>query len=72
VDCGLTPLVRKCAARLGWYFSEEWLHEFAYHVDVNPATVLLSGAAALAIALFTIAVQAIRAARENPVKAMRE
>ena len=60
------------AAPLGWYFSQEWLHEFAYHVDVNPAMVLLSGAAALAIALFTIAVQAIRAARENPVKAMRE
>lgn len=59
------------AAPLGWYFIREWLQGFAYHIDVNPLTILLSGIAALVIALFTISSQAIKAARENPVKAMR-
>jgi putative ABC transport system permease protein len=59
------------AAPLGWYFSRAWLQEFAYHIDVNVAMVLLSGSAAVAIALVTIIAQAVRAARENPVKAMR-
>ena len=59
------------AAPLGWYFTREWLQGFAYHIDVNPLTILLSGIAALVIALLTISSQAIKAARENPVKAMR-
>jgi putative ABC transport system permease protein len=59
------------AAPLGWYFTREWLNEFAYHVDVNPVAIALSGLAALLIALVTISSQAINAARENPVKAMR-
>ena len=59
------------AAPLGWYFTREWLHEFAFHIEVAPAAVVLSGLAALIIALVTISSQAIRAARENPVNAMR-
>lgn len=59
------------AAPLGWYFTREWLQGFAYHIEVNPLTVLLSGIAALVIALLTISSQGIKAARENPVKAMR-
>lgn len=59
------------AAPLGWYFTRAWLHEFAYHIDVSPLTIALSGLAALVIALVTISSQAVKAARENPVKAMR-
>jgi putative ABC transport system permease protein len=59
------------AAPLGWYFTREWLYEFAYHIEVDPMAIVLSGVAALLIALVTISSQAIRAARENPVKAMR-
>jgi len=59
------------AAPLGWYFTRAWLLEFAYHIDVSPLTILLSGTAAMVIALFTISSQAFRAAHENPVNAMR-
>src|SRR5690606_13114065 len=59
------------AAPVGWYFTREWLQGFAYHIDINPLTILLSGLAAFVIALLTISSQAIKAARENPVKAMR-
>jgi len=59
------------AAPLGWYLCHQWLQDFAYRIAVSPAMVLLSGTAALAVALVTISVQAIRAARENPVRAMR-
>jgi len=59
------------AAPAGWYFGSEWLHGFAYHIDVSVVMVLMAGGAALGIALITISSQAIRAARENPVKAMR-
>jgi putative ABC transport system permease protein len=54
-----------------WWILSQWLESFAYRVNVNPLLFLLGGAVALAIGLGTICYHTIRAARENPVNALR-
>jgi putative ABC transport system permease protein len=59
------------ATPLAWYSAEHWLQGFANRINIDISTVIISGAVALLIALFTISFQSLKAARENPVKAMR-
>jgi putative ABC transport system permease protein len=59
------------AAPLGWYLMTNWLDGFAYRVSVDAGIIILSGLASLLIATFTISFQSIKAARENPVKALK-
>lgn len=59
------------ATPLAWYFAESWLEEFANHTSIDVSVAILSGIVAVAIALLTISFQSVKAARENPVKAMR-
>jgi putative ABC transport system permease protein len=49
----------------------EWLQDFAYRIYISPWTFLLSGLAAILIALATVSFQAIKAAMANPVKSLR-
>jgi putative ABC transport system permease protein len=48
-----------------------WLRQFAYHTGVSLPILLGSGALALAIAMITISLQAVRAAVSDPVRALR-
>ena len=59
------------AAPLAWYFMYKWLQDFAYHTNVSAWVFALAGFCALAIALFTVSFQAIKAAVANPVKSLR-
>jgi putative ABC transport system permease protein len=59
------------AAPLGWYLMSNWLQGFAYRTSVDGWIISLSGLASLLIATFTISFQSIKAARENPVKALK-
>jgi predicted permease len=56
---------------LAWIAMNRWLEDFAYHVDLGWSTFVLAGFLALFIALLTISGQAIRAARDNPVRALK-
>jgi putative ABC transport system permease protein len=56
---------------LAWYFLEKWLSGFANRIALDASLVAIAGLSAILIALFTISFQSIRAARENPVNAMR-
>jgi putative ABC transport system permease protein len=49
-----------------------WLDGFAYRVDLGPGVFALAGAVALAVALATVGTQAYRAARADPVSAIRD
>ena len=49
----------------------QWLHNFAYRIDIGLWTFLYAGVIALVIALLTVSYQAIRAAIANPVEALR-
>ncbi len=48
-----------------------WLQNFAYRIKIGLGTFILAGVLALVIALLTVGYQAIKAARANPVEALR-
>jgi putative ABC transport system permease protein len=49
----------------------DWLDNFAHRIDVGVGTFILVGLAALAVSLVSVCYQAIKAARANPVDALR-
>jgi len=59
------------ALPVAWWIMNEWLHSFAYRVDLGPGTFLIAGFAVILVTLCTISVQSIRAALANPVKNLK-
>ncbi len=59
---------------LAWYFTENWLQNFAYRIDLKAEwpTFLVSALLAFIITLVTVGYHVIRAASSNPVKALRD
>jgi len=68
---GLILAALVISAPLSYFAMEEWLTGFAYRTAVDWRVFVLAGAVALAIALMTVSVQAIKAAMANPVKSLR-
>ncbi len=56
---------------LSYYFMNQWLQNFAYHVSLSWWMFVLAGGIAIVIALLTVGYQAIRAATANPVESLR-
>ena len=54
-----------------FFAMKRWLQAFAYRIDLSIWPFLLSGAAALLIALLTVSYQTIRAAAADPVDSLR-
>jgi putative ABC transport system permease protein len=48
-----------------------WLKDFAYRINVEIVIFLAAAVAAMAIALFTVVYQTIRAAKSNPIDVLR-
>jgi putative ABC transport system permease protein len=59
------------ASPVAWYFMHQWLEDFAYRIDIQWWVFALAGIVALLLAFLTISLQAIRAAKENPVKNLK-
>jgi ABC-type antimicrobial peptide transport system permease subunit len=59
------------ASPIAWYGMNRWLRSFAFHIDIGITTFIIAGAAAVTIALLTVAWQAVRAARANPIKNLK-
>ena len=51
--------------------AERWLRDFAYRVDPGIGTFLLGGSLTLLVVLLAVSLQVTRAARGNPVDALR-
>ena len=56
---------------IAYYLMSQWLQDFAYHIDLSFLTFIAGGLLALLIALATVSLLAFRAARSNPVDALR-
>ena len=56
---------------LAYFFTRNWLNDFAYRIDLGIIPFLLSFVLALLISLATISVQAITAAMKNPADSLR-
>lgn len=59
------------AAPIAWVLMNKWLENYSYHEPLSPGIFLWAGLSALGIALLTIAYQAIKSARANPVESLR-
>ena len=59
------------AAPIAYFTMNRWLEGFAYHVTPGVAVFLLSAGFAVLTAFLTLSYQAIKAARSNPVEALR-
>jgi ABC-type antimicrobial peptide transport system permease subunit len=59
------------ASPIAYYFSHEWLQDFAYRTSIDVWIFLVAGLSALLIALVTVSFQAVKSAIANPVKALR-
>ncbi len=59
------------AAPVAWYVMHRWLEDFAYRVELSVWVFVIAGLLAVGVALVTVSVQALRAARMNPVKSLR-
>lgn len=59
------------AAPVAGWAMQKWLQDFAYRTEISWWIFIIAGAVALAIAITTVSVQAIKAARANPVKNLR-
>lgn len=56
---------------VAYFLIDRWLGNFAYRIALTPIPFVVSGAAALLIALITVSSHAIRAAMANPVDSLR-
>ncbi|MBK9491288.1 MAG: hypothetical protein IPO07_22730 [Haliscomenobacter sp.] len=56
---------------IAWYFAQQWLKDFAFHIAIEWWMFAAAGGLAIAFALLTLSYQAIRAAIVNPVDSLR-
>lgn len=59
------------AIPFAWWATNRWLQDFSFHVNLSWWLFALCGGLALLIAFLTMSIQAIRAARNNPVESLR-
>jgi putative ABC transport system permease protein len=57
-----------------WYFTDSWLQNFAYRIQLGGEwlTFVMSAVIAFVITLLTVGYHVVRAASANPVKSLRE
>jgi ABC-type antimicrobial peptide transport system permease subunit len=56
---------------VSYFLLDNWLDRFAFHIELEPWYFVAAGCTALFIAWVTVATQAVRASRVNPVKCLR-
>ena len=67
----LVLIANGIAFPIAWWATNQWLQEYAYHIDLEWWIFVVAGLAACIIALITVSYQAARAAMANPVKSLR-
>ncbi len=67
----LILLANLIAWPIAYYLMRDWLSGFAYQTDLTVLPFVASAIIALIIAFGTVSMQAIRAARSNPIDALR-
>jgi ABC-type antimicrobial peptide transport system permease subunit len=59
------------AAPMSWYFSNQWLNQFAYKIEVGPMVFVVGFIATFLIAVFTVGYRSFKAATANPVNSLK-
>jgi putative ABC transport system permease protein len=69
--CVLVLIANFIAWPFAFYGLNRWLQNFAYRVNLSWLLFIVAGIAAMIISLITVSYQTIKAARTNPVEALR-
>ena len=67
----LVIIANVIAAPAAYFIMKNWLTDYAYRIDINLFIFILAALLAILIAIFTVSVQAIKAASANPVDSLR-
>jgi putative ABC transport system permease protein len=67
----LVVIANAIAWPLAWYCVHRWMQDYAYRLAMSWWVFVLSGITALAIALITVSLLALKAAAANPVESLR-
>lgn len=67
----LVLLANALSIPLVWWAAEEWLHSFAYRMQISPLVFAITIVVALVSTLLLVSFQTIRAAFANPVDSLR-
>lgn len=59
------------SAPLAWWIMSGWLEDFAYRISLSWLIFAIPGFLVIAVALITVSIHTIKAARTNPVKSLR-
>jgi putative ABC transport system permease protein len=60
------------AIPFSYYAAYQWLQKFAYRIEITPVLFVKAGLFILLISLLTVGIQSLKAARKNPVDALKE
>ncbi|HAK77923.1 MAG TPA: ABC transporter permease, partial [Runella sp.] len=68
---GLVLLSCLIASPIAYYYLNDWLKGYDYHVEISWWVFAAAAAGALVITLLTVSYQTLRAALVNPVKSLK-
>ena len=60
------------AAPVAYYYTQQWLNNFAFHIDLNFTIFIVSGVLAFIIGALTVSFKSYQAAIVNPVKTLKD
>ena len=67
----LVVIANAIAWPFAWYFMNEWLQEFTYHIEMSVMVFIGSGLLTLCVTLITITTQTLKTALTNPATILR-
>lgn len=67
----LVVLALLIATPIAWWAMNRWLHDFAYRIGLSWWMFATAGGLAVVVSFVTVGIQAMRAARVNPVRSLR-
>ena len=67
----LVAVANLVAWPITYFTMNQWLQDFVYRIDLGIGTFILAGSTAMIVALATVVLQAYKAARFNPVEALK-
>lgn len=56
---------------IAFYFMNQWLDTFAYHIEMNFLLYILAACIAIVIAILTVSAQTLKAATSNPAQTLK-
>ncbi|ANI89440.1 hypothetical protein A9P82_09110 [Arachidicoccus ginsenosidimutans] len=59
------------ASPVGWLLMHKWLQDYAYRINIEWWVFAVAGIVAVIVAIGTVRIQTIKAARANPVKSLK-